>query len=66
MNTMLFTVPALSEDLGEGSLAVSRVLQDFPGLSRISVESREVNSVGPTTRLRPPVTSRTWIKMMKC
>ena len=66
MNTMLFTVPALSEDLGEGSLAVSRVLQDFPGLSRISVESREVDSrkLSPTTL--PPVTSRTWIKMMKC
>ena len=63
---MLFTVPALSEDLGEGSLAVSRVLQDFPRLSRISVESSEVDSrkLSPTTV--PPVTSRTWIKMMKC
>ena len=63
---MLFTVPALSENLGEGSLAVSRVLQDFPGLSRISVESRKVDSrkLCPTTL--PPVTSRTWIKMMKC
>ena len=28
---MLFTVPALSENLGEGSLAVSRVLRDSPG-----------------------------------
>ena len=39
MKTMLLAVPARSPYLGEGSLAVVRVLQDPPGVSRISVES---------------------------
>ena len=37
--TMLLAVPARSPYLGEGSLAVVRVLQDPPRVSRISVES---------------------------
>ena len=58
MNTMLFTVPARSPALGEGSLAVVRVLQDPPGVVRISVESSLVYDLpGQCT---PPTTKRTW------
>ena len=39
MNTTLFRVAALSEDLGEGSVAVVRVVQDPPGYTIVSVES---------------------------
>ena len=38
--TTLFTVPARSPARRDGSLAVVRVLQESPGASRISVESR--------------------------
>ena len=60
----MLAVPARRLDLGEGSLAVVRVLQDLPGLTtRISVESREDHV--PPGLCPPPVTSRTCIiKMM--
>ena len=64
MKTMLLAVPARSPALGEGSLAVVRVLQEPPGVSRISVESSLVNV--PPGQCPPPVTSRTWIMSMKC
>merc|ERR1711923_691406 len=57
-NTTLLAVPARSPALGEGSLAVVRVLQDLPGVSsRISVESSLVYF--PPGSCPPPVTSRT-------
>ena len=65
MKTTLFKVPARSSYLGEGSLAVVRVLQASPVVSRISVESSSVND--PLGQYAPPVTSRTWIvRIMKC
>ena len=57
MKTTLVTVPAASLFLGEGSLAVVRVLQGPPPFSMISVESRLVYD--PPGRYPPPVTSRT-------
>ena len=59
---MLLAVPARSTYLGEGSLAVVRVLQDPPGVTRISVESSLVTA--PPGTCNPPVTSRTWMMMM--
>ena len=59
--TMLLAVPARRSYLEEGSLMV-RVLQDPPGVSRISVESSLVHV--PPGLCIPPVTSRTWIIMM--
>ena len=59
MKTTLFTVPAASLCLGEGSLAVVRVLQGPPPFSMISVESRLVYD--PPGKYTPPVTSRTLI-----
>merc|ERR550519_2846984 len=57
-NTTLLAVPAPRFHVGEGSLAVSRVIQDPPGVSRISVESSLVNDL-PPVYCAPPVTSRT-------
>merc|ERR1712241_760085 len=57
-NTTLLAVPARSPYLGEGSLAVVRVLQDLPGFSsRTSVESSQVSV--PPGLCAPPVTIRT-------
>ena len=58
---MFCAVPARSPYLGEGSLAVVRVLQDPAGDCRISVESRTVY-VSPGL-YSPPVTSRIWIRV---
>ena len=57
MKTTLVTVPAASLFLGEGSLAVVRVLQGPTPFSMISVESSLVYD--PPCRYPPPVTSRT-------
>ena len=58
---MFCAVPARSPYLGEGSLAVVRVLQDPAGDCRISVESRMVYVL--FMYIIPPVTSRTWIRV---
>ena len=63
MRTTLLTVPAVISYLGEGSLAVVRVLQDLPGVTtRISVESRLVSLL--LGLCSPPVTIRTYMMRM--
>ena len=58
-NTTLLAVPARRDDVGDGSLAVLRVLQNPVGDSRISVESSLAHD--PPGLCVPPVTSRTWL-----
>ena len=54
MNTLLLRVAALNIILGEGSLAVGRVLHSVSPNTRVSVESRAMYI--PLLRHLPPVT----------
>ena len=61
MNTLFSSVAALKRHLGEGSLAVGRVLHSVSASTKVSVVSKFTNC--PLRRILPPVTSKTYYKM---
>ena len=61
MNTLLSSVAALKPNLGEGSLAVGRVLHSVSSSTKVSVVSKFTHS--SLRRIFPPVTSKTYYKM---